>query len=372
MDDEAHQGYCDSGAAPIVACVTSTHHRREREGVLLGLVAASGFAGMVVAAKPAYDAGADVLTLLAGRFTIAAVLLWLLAARRGVVRGITRRDALMALGLGAFVYSAETALAFAALERMDASLTELLLFSYPAIVVLGSILLRHEPPSRRRLGALALAMGGITLVLAGGGVSGGGDPLGIALSLGAAVLFAAYVLISGQVGMRLHTLTLSALVCSGTALALALAGTVSGTLNPGMGWEAWAWTAGIAVGSTVIALSAFLGVVARLGASRASILAMTEPGIACVLAFALFGERLAPLQILGGVLVVGAALVLQLRPVRSRGRDASAETSADAVARPLARRAARRGRLGVRAEVGRLPGDRVRGRERDRAPVARR
>jgi drug/metabolite transporter (DMT)-like permease len=380
MGFEAYQGYCDSACAPIVpvmsattaALPTTASHRREREGVLLGLVAAGGFAGMVVVAKVAYDAGANVVTLLSVRFTIAAVLLWVLAARAGVVRGVTRRDALAALALGAFLYAAETALAFGALARMDASLTELLLFSYPAIVVLGSIVLRHERASRRRLAALALAMAGITLVLAGGGLSGGGDPLGIAFALGAAVIFAGYVIASGRLGQRLHALTLSALVCSGTAVALVLAGATSGTLHPGMPVGAWAWGAAIAIGSTVIALTAFLGGVARLGASRASILAMLEPGIACLLAFLAFGETLAPLQLLGGALVVGAALLLQARSLRSMRRATSAETSADPAARALARSAAGGRRLGVRAEVGRLPRARVRGREPERAPVARR
>jgi drug/metabolite transporter (DMT)-like permease len=122
--------------------------------------------------------------------------------------------------------------------------------------------------------------------------------------------------------------------CAG---ALLLAGGVSGALRPAMGLEAWAWTAAIAVGSTVVPLSAFLAGVARLGPSRTSILAMLEPPLVCVLAFLAFGERLAPLQLLGGGLVVGAALALQLRPLRSLRRGAPAQTADHPPARALAR-----------------------------------
>jgi drug/metabolite transporter (DMT)-like permease len=346
--------------------------RREREGVALSVVAAAGFAAMVVMAKLAYAGGANVVTLLAVRFAIAAVLLWALAARRGVVRGVVRRDALLALALGLLVYSVEAGLLFTSLTRIDASLAELLIFSYPAIVVLGAIALRHEPASRRRLAALAVAMSGIVLVLAGSGAAGALDPVGVAAALCAAVLYATYVLIAGRIGGRLHALTFAALVSTGTALGLTLAGLTSGSLDLAMSAAAWGWMLAITLGSTVIALTAFLGGVARLGPGRASILAMLEPPIACLLAFIVFGERLTPLQLAGGALVLAAALVLQLRPLRSLRRGTSAVSPARTATRTVSRVAARRRRLGVRAEVGRLPRPRVRRRGRDRDSVARR
>lgn len=337
----------------------------------MAVLSATGFASLVVIGKLAYDAGADVLTLLTGRFVIASVVLWLLAAHRGVIRGVTRRDVLGALALGGILYSVETALTFAALERLDASMVELLLFCYPALVVVGAIVLRHERASRRRLVALALATGGVMLVLAGS-AAGTLDPLGTALALGAAVLYAAYVLGAAKFDGRLHPLTFSALISTGAAISITSTGAASGSLNLGMGWAAWGCAAALALLATVIAVTAFLGGVARLGPGRAAILATLEPPLACVLAFFVFGERLTPLQLAGGALVVSAAVVLQVRPLRSRNRGASPRTTDHAPARPLAAGAAGGRRMGVRAQVRRLPGARVRGREPDRAPVARR
>jgi drug/metabolite transporter (DMT)-like permease len=286
--------------------------RHERHGALLATVSASGFAAMVVFAKLAYGAGANVVTLLGARFALAAVVLWALAARVGAARACSRRDALAVLALGAFVYGGESLLAFTALARIDASLTELLLFTHPAIVVLGAAALRHEQLSRRRLGALTLSLAGLVLVL-GGGLASSSDPLGIALALAAAALYAGYVLAAGRFDGRLHTLTFAALVCSGAALAQLTAGACTGTLRPGMSLAAWAWVPAIAIVSTVVAVTAFVGAVARLGPSRASIVATLEPAIACVLAFLLLGERLAPLQIVGATLLVGAAVAVQCR-----------------------------------------------------------
>ena len=341
----------------------------ERQGVLLCAIAATGFAGTVVMGRLAHDAGAPLATLLTVRFALAAAVLWMLAARRGVARVAVRRDALVALALGG-VYAAQTGLTFASLARIDVSLTELLTFAYPALVVLGAVALRHEAPSRRRLVALALSMSGVALVLAGAG-AGALDPLGTAAALGAATLYASYVLAVGRVGGRLPAPTFVALVASGAALAFALGGAATGTLHA-MSAAGWGWAVALVLGSTVLAMSAFIGGVARLGAGRASILATLEPPIACVLAFLVFGDRLTPLQLAGGALVLSAALVLQLRPLRSRSRGAAALSADPAPAGALAPAAARRRRLGVRAEVGRLSRDRVR-RRRERAdPVARR
>jgi drug/metabolite transporter (DMT)-like permease len=48
-----------------------------------------------------------------------------------------------------------------------------------------------------------------------------------------------------------------------------------------------------------------------------------EPLVTVVLAFLVFGERLGPVQIAGGALVLSAVLVLRLRRVRVLGRRAA-------------------------------------------------
>lgn len=353
------------------ASASHTSHRRERSGVVLCALAAASFGATVVLTKLAYGEGANVVTLLAARFTLATLVLWPLALRKGVVRSIAPRDAAAALLLGLVVYSAETALIFTALTRLDASLVELLVFCYPALVVLGAIALRRERASARRIAALAVASTGVLLVLAGSS-SGALEPVGTALALSGATLYAAYVLLTATLTGRLHPLALTALVCTGAAVAFTCAGITLGTLHLAMAPAAWGWIAVIGLGSTVIGLTAFLGGIERLGPSRASIIATLEPPVALVLAFLVFDERLAPLQIAGGVLVVTAVVILQARSIRSRDRGASACPSAAAPARALAHDAPDRRRVGVRAKMGRLPGARVRRRDRDRAPVARR
>jgi drug/metabolite transporter (DMT)-like permease len=204
--------------------------------------------------------------------------------------------------------------------------------------VFASIALGRESPSLRRFAALAIGSLGVVLVLVGAGnMSSRLDPLASILTLVGAVLYAVYVVLAEPVSRRMNSLTLAAFVCTGAALMFMAYGSVRGSLTLGMGGAGWGWTATVAVSSTVIALAAYLAGVERLGASRASILATLEPAIACILAFLVFGDRLTALQLLGGAFVVSAGLVLQLRPIRSRRRDAPAHTAAGAPAGSLAR-----------------------------------
>src|ERR671930_403958 len=145
-------------------------------GTLICLASAAAFGAMAVFGKLAYAGGATVGTLLAVRFGLAAALLWAGGALADV-RGIARRDVAAALALGACGYAAQAGGYFAALQRIDASLLSLLLYTFPAIVAAAAVALGRERLDRRRVIALVLASGGLVLVVAGAG-TGALDPLG--------------------------------------------------------------------------------------------------------------------------------------------------------------------------------------------------
>ena len=109
-------------------------------------------------------------------------------------------------------------------------------------------------------------------------------------------------------------LVLSALVSTGAAAMLTLGGAVSGGLNPGeLSAAGFGWLAGIAVISTVAALSLFFAGLRLVGPTSASILSTAEPLTAVVLAFLVFGESLSAVQLAGGALVLAGVLVLSAR-----------------------------------------------------------
>jgi drug/metabolite transporter (DMT)-like permease len=321
--------------------------RMPTSGVLICLASAAAFGAMGIFGKLAYGEGATVGTLLAIRFAAAAALFWLLVVGSGALdrlRGISRRDLGIALSLGAVGYSAQAGCYFAALDRLDASLLSLLVYTFPAIVTVAAVVLGRERASSRSAGALAFVTAGLVLVLAGA-ASGALDPLGASLGLMAALVYAAYILTSEGVAGRLGPLVLSALVCTGAAMTLTLGAALVGDLQPAdVSVAGLGWLAGMTVVSTVGAVALFFAGLARVGSTTASILSTAEPLTAVLLAFLVFGEALTAVQLAGGALVLSGVLVLTRRNTDDRavegegrargGRDSGSRTCHRGGARP--------------------------------------
>lgn len=305
---------------------------REQQGVLLCLASAAGFAAMAIFAKYAYAEGANVITVLAVRFVLAGLLLWQLARLRGAV-GSTRALVGGAL-IGGVGYAVESGLFFAALTRLDATMASLVMYVYPALVLGLAVAVGRDHLDRRRGAALAAALTGVALVLAGGDI-GAIDGIGVLMALGAAIGYAVYIVASDAVAAGASPLAYAASVCTGAANAFVLAGVVTGELEFGLSLAAYGWIAAVAVVSTVIAITAFLAGLARLGPGRAAILSSVEPPITVALAALLFGETLTALQLGGGVLVVGSVALLAMgggRRVEESGHDAPAPAPGPAAA----------------------------------------
>jgi drug/metabolite transporter (DMT)-like permease len=295
---------------------------REREGLLLCLVSAACFGAMPIFAKQAYATGLGITPLLALRFAMAAAMLWTLIALRRRPLG-SARGLVAGVALGLFGYSVQAGFYFGALERIDAGLASLLLYAYPAFVTVAAIALRRESPSRRKLGALALASGGVALVLLGGG-PGAIDLVGAAMAIGSALFYTVFILASDSVADHSPPVPFAASVATGSALTFGIAALVDGGIHAS--GEGVMWAAIIASVSTVMPIVLFMAGLARVGPSTASIASTIEPPFTVALAWIVFGETLGPLQLAGGALVLSAVIVLQLRRAASSPRSASAES----------------------------------------------
>lgn len=280
-------------------------------GTLICLASGAAFGAMGIFGKLAYDEGANVGTLLAVRFTLAAVLFWAIVLASGP--RLTRRGAGAGLALGAGGYALQSGCYFAALERIDASLLSLLLYTFPTLVAASAVALGRERMDGRRLIALTLASSGLALVVAGAG-TGTLDPTGAALGLGAAVVYCVYILVSDSLVASVRPDVLAALLCTGAAVPITLGSALLGELRPGdLTAAGWGWIACLTLVSTVVAISLFLVGLRRVGPTTAAILATVEPVVTVLLAFLVFGETLAVVQLAGGALVLAAVFALNIR-----------------------------------------------------------
>ena len=321
---------------------TAATSDRRGAGIALCVVSACGFGLMAIFAKQAYREGIGVTALLAARFVLAAAVFWAIVGVRRAVRSGTltrgagageparaasvraRRTAgsgaaerapratmLTALALGAVGYSVQSACFFSALRHIDASLTSLLLYTFPALVCCGAVALGREHVTPWKAMALALATAGTALVLLGGG-SGGFEATGVLFGLAAAVTYAAYILVADGMVSRIDPWLMCALVATGAGLTLVVTGAITGALALPAA-AAWIWVAAIALLSTVVPISAFLLGMQRVGAPTASIVSTVEPVVTVSLAIVIFDEGFGPAQAVGALLVLAAVLALQTR-----------------------------------------------------------
>jgi drug/metabolite transporter (DMT)-like permease len=277
-------------------------------GLAFTLASAVFMSGLGVTTQLAYQAGASVGTLLSGRFLVAAAILWplvwVLRPGRPVPRQVLGG---LLLGVG---YSAHAWLFSASLVRLDAGLVDLLLFTYPALVMVGAVALGRDRWSARRAIALGAATAGTTLVLVGGLHSI--DPLGVVLALGSSIAYTGYILTSAGQLERTDPFLLTALVTSGAAITLTLAGAAQDDVSLHVDPSAFAMIGVVGV-VAVGGMSTFVAGIGRLGASRASIVSAVQPALTPLLGFVVFADRLGPEQMLGGALVVAAVVTLEAR-----------------------------------------------------------
>ncbi len=276
-------------------------------GIALVVVSAAAFGALGVLARVAYDDGAQPVAVLLCRFGIAAVCCTAVLARSDRVR--PSRRTMRGLVLMGGCYLCQSLCYFLAVDHAPPGLVALLLYSFPAMVVIGAALFLHQPLTRRLATACAVALAGVAVVV--GPSAGAGEPVGIAFGLGAAVVYSAYILLGARVLEAADPLWATTVIMSTAAIGYVVLFAVT-PHRPAFPTSASGWWAviAIAVVCTVIAAFAFLAGLARVGPSDASTLSTVEPVVSVLLSAAVTGEAVTGWTALGAVLVLGAVVAI--------------------------------------------------------------
>lgn len=283
-------------------------HRRTT-GVVFTVLAAALFGTLGVFGKSAAAAGLSVTTLLVARFAIAAVLLCGLVSLGGV--DLPRRDALgPGLGLGV-VYGVMSVAYFESLAWLSAGVAALLLFTYPVQVTVASALVLDEPMTGPKVGALLAATSGVVLVVSGDGLALAGA--GVLLVGVASVCYTAYTMGTRATVDDVDPLAHVACVFLGATATVTVYGVTAGSLAVPSTTGGWLVIAGVTVFGTVLPLVLFTEGLARIQASRASVLSTSEPLSTVLLGVVFLGETLT-LPVGFGALLILVGVVVTTPP----------------------------------------------------------
>lgn len=274
------------------------------------LVAASAvtFSAKGIFAKLLYRYGIDPVTLLALRFALALPLfwaaVWFFPSERASWRDVVY------IGLSGFLGLYLAALAdFYGLLFIDASLERVILYAYPAFVVVWTTIFFKEPMTGRKIVSLALTYLGLMLVMKVFEGVERAHLIGAGLVLFSAVIYSLSYIFTEFISKRVSGVKLSAYAT--TAAAFAFLGTWQGRMDS-VPTETGAWLllVALAVVSTFIpVLTINLGI-KRIGASRAALASFIGPVSTAVLAWLILGESLDEVQLMGMGLVMAGVLAI--------------------------------------------------------------
>jgi len=269
-----------------------------------------GFLGLF--GKHAYALGLKPGEFLSLRFLIATTLLgaFLLLTNPRSLR-LKRGELLRCLCLGAFGYAVFSSCFFFALEGLSASLTVLLLYTYPVIVSVGAWVIFRERLTRWECVALPLVAVGLALLV-------WGDlevrsPWALALGFLSALFYSAYIMASSRLTRSIPPFTAIFYIMLGAGVVLS----AWHLRRPPPSFEAWGVVVGAAFVCSVLAMGLFLAALQKLKNSEVSLLSTAEPVTGVILASIFLGERLLPPQWAGGALIV-AGMVLVAYSKRRR------------------------------------------------------
>jgi drug/metabolite transporter (DMT)-like permease len=274
-------------------------------GFFYVLLAGIGFGFIGIFSRIALQSGLSVGELLCWRFFFASVILWvsLLLTRPELIQ-LSRKQILISAALGACGYALFSTLYFKAIENVSVPLAALLLFTFPLFVNLGSHFILKERMKRIQAISLALACVGLGILLWGPLVVN--SSVGVLYGLGAAVSYAIYVLISGQVQKNVHPLSSSLYIITAAGVMQFIVHQPElGRLSDFSTLQLLCILA-ISLFSTIGPMTLFLAGLQRLPSSQASVVAMIEPVVAALAAWFLLGETLSNFQLVGAVIVLSA------------------------------------------------------------------
>ena len=272
-----------------------------------------------VAARIAFNNGVDVATAVVFRSTVTALVIIALLASQGVRVAFTARHKRMLPAIGLLI-GVQSLCLYSAVARLPVALALLAFNTYPIWTAFWSWAVYSHKVEKPLLLAMPVILVGLALALdvfgAASGLGAQGQwariGAGVAFALAAAATFGLALVVTqheaGDVDGRVRTAT--TMVIAGL-VALTMVVSQGGFHLPTApaGWGGLA-TLTLLYGT---AFTIMFTVLPRLGVVGNSAIMNVEPVFALILAWLVLGQTVAPIQIVGALIVVGAVMVLGMR-----------------------------------------------------------
>ena len=294
--------------------------------ILVVGVCAVGSAGLM--ARVGLGTGMTAIQLAMWRMTAAALLLGIYnVVRQSKTNPLTRRQAACLIGSGACI-GLHFAAWFMSLEYLHVAHSTLVVSTTPLWAGLLGLFIPALRPSSRFWAGLALALIGLFLITTMDVPAGHlkrPDWLGDLMAWGGALIFVPYLLLSQKVQKEVGIKQAITWIYTSAAATLWVLALIQGQGHIPTVPNAWASILGMAIIAQLGGHTVFNWSLRHFSAGQVSSALLMEPVFAAVLAWMLIGERLEPLQEIGGlILIIGVGVTLSRKGIPEAGVPATA------------------------------------------------
>jgi drug/metabolite transporter (DMT)-like permease len=275
-------------------------------GFFLVIISAISFGLMPIFATFAYKSGLDVKTILFFRFLTAAILLnvYVIFKKQKYPKG---KLLVILIFMGAVLYSTQAFSYFTSVSLIGSSLTSILLYLYPSIVLILSIVLLKTKVHKSDIFALVLTTIGAILVV--GLKFEHINFFGMIFGISAALIYSVYIIVGTKAMSGTSPLMATSVIMASSAFVYTAYG-ISSHVNLPNTIEQWKWIIAIVLISTIIASITFFAGLKLIGPLKASMISTFELVVTLFCSYLILGEMMNQLQILGSVFILVAALIL--------------------------------------------------------------
>ena len=281
-------------------------------GVVLAVLQAILYACMGIFGKLLYATGLGPEEVVILRFLCASVLL-------GAFLLVWRKQALVsrqpAVYLQAVFFFLSALFYFYCVNRLTAGMTTVIFYTYPAVVALGSSIFFKERFTLTTGLALLLALGGLVMV---SGMLAGGiklDGLGILWGIISCVSFAVYTLLIHKTARTEGAFTVTFTLSWTSLLAACVAFFPKLPFVLQLTPQQVGLGCALSLACTIIPIVLYIEAVKRIGATKTSLIGISETPFSLLFAFIILGEVLTLQQGIGSALIVGSIAVITIGPI---------------------------------------------------------
>lgn len=223
-----------------------------------------------------------------------------------------KRNLLLLLLSGAAI-GVNWILLFEAYKYTTIAIATVCYYMAPVLLVLASPLV-GERLAPRRLACIAVALLGLTCVsgVLKGSLPSGSELMGLALGIGAAVLYASVMLLNKKIGQIAPYDKTVVQLGAAAMVVLPYLLLTGGCDLSAMTGGAWMLLLIVGIVHTGIAYTLYFGALQKLSAQTAAVFSYIDPVAAVLLSALLLKESLDLLSVIGAILVLGSALYSEL------------------------------------------------------------